>query len=144
MMALAIRKPCVGNPTERKPWWEDGVWGRRGALPVYYASPLFPLTAPSTLYLALPPTHTPLYKASCPYEGSLCTQTPPFICMAPQAPLLFSGSPFYIMVSLYKKVPSAIFLVQQALFPPLLWEGDLPRPALPSGTAGALPIPAFR
>ena len=124
-----------------------GGWrlGEEGALPVYYASPLFPLTAPSTLHLALPPTHTPLYTVSCPYEGCLCTQTPPFICLAPQAPLFFSGSPpFYIMGSLYKKVPSAIFLVQQALFPPLLWEEDLPRPALPSGTAGALPIPAFR
>ena len=59
---------------------------------------------------------------------------------------LFSSQvlpPFYIMVSLYKKVPSAIFLVQQAFFPHLLWEGDLPRPALTSGTAGALPSPPF-
>ena len=58
--------------------------------------------------------------------------------------LFSSRSPLYILDFLYKKVPSAIFLVQQALFPPLLWEGDLPRPALPSGTAGALPIPVFR
>ena len=40
--------------------------------------------------------------------------------------LFSSRSPLYILDFLYKKVPSAIFLVQQAFFPPLLWEGDLP------------------